>query len=190
MPWATVSITNDTGSAAWILLSHQNQTDGVQTGYWTAEAAATVGPLEVYFETGPSSLGVIDSWTVLVHIPGNTGNAGFWKSPALQCQLQSADERQSMTFAVSTSQLQVKLASGGSALGPMTRLAPGSPITNVFVVMLENHSFDNMFAMSGIPGITAATTSDSNVYDGTTYHVHAQAPLSMSTDPGTSSRMS
>ncbi len=33
------------------------------------------------------------------------------------------------------------------------------PIAHVFVLMLENHSFDNMFAFSGIPGIYAATTA-------------------------------
>ena len=31
-------------------------------------------------------------------------------------------------------------------------------IKHVFVLMLENHSFDNIFAMSGILGIRAATT--------------------------------
>jgi len=57
-------------------------------------------------------------------------------------------------------------------------------ITNVFVVMLENHSFDNMFALSGIPGITAATTASFNTYNGTNYNVGDNAPLSMPTDPG------
>ena len=30
-------------------------------------------------------------------------------------------------------------------------------VEHVFVLMLENHSFDNMFAMSGIPDIIRAT---------------------------------
>jgi len=58
------------------------------------------------------------------------------------------------------------------------------PITNIFVLMLENHSFDNMFAMSGIAGITAATTSNSNSYNGQQYFVTSNAPTSMPTDPG------
>lgn len=58
------------------------------------------------------------------------------------------------------------------------------PIRNVFVLMLENHSFDNMLAMSGIPGITAATTNDSNSYNGVNYPVVKGAPTSMPTDPG------
>ena len=57
-------------------------------------------------------------------------------------------------------------------------------ITNVFVLMLENHSFDHIFAMSGIPGIRAAMVADSNTYGGNTYFVKNGAPLSMTTDPG------
>jgi phospholipase C len=66
----------------------------------------------------------------------------------------------------------------------MTKLAPSSPITHVFVVMLENRSFDSMFAMSGIKGITAATTKYFNTYNGKYYFVQTSAPLSLPTDPG------
>lgn len=62
--------------------------------------------------------------------------------------------------------------------------AVSTPVTNIFVLMLENHSFDNMFAMSGIEGIRAATVSDSNSHDGVTYNVRKGAPSSMTTDPG------
>ena len=57
-------------------------------------------------------------------------------------------------------------------------------ITNVFVLMLENHSFDHIFAMSGIPGINAATTACSNSIGDQTYWVKDGAPASMTTDPG------
>lgn len=61
---------------------------------------------------------------------------------------------------------------------------PVSPIKNVFVLMLENHSFDNIFAFSGIKGLTVATPSDSNKYGTTTYSVQKNAPLAMTTCPG------
>ena len=61
---------------------------------------------------------------------------------------------------------------------------PVSAIQNVFVLMLENHSFDNMLALSGIPNIYAATTSDSNSYNGATFYVQGPAPESMPSDPG------
>jgi phospholipase C len=59
-----------------------------------------------------------------------------------------------------------------------------SPIQHVFVLMFENHSFDNMLAFSGIPGIDTATVADSNAYGTTTYNVGKPAPGSMPTDPG------
>lgn len=59
-----------------------------------------------------------------------------------------------------------------------------SPIQHVFVLMLENHSFDNMLALSGIPGLAAAGAGDCNSWNGQTYCVAGNAPTSMPTDPG------
>lgn len=58
------------------------------------------------------------------------------------------------------------------------------PIKHIFVLMLENHSFDNIFGQSGIGGIEHATTADSNAFGDTTYSVASGAPSSMPTDPG------
>ncbi|HEV7744769.1 MAG TPA: alkaline phosphatase family protein [Pyrinomonadaceae bacterium] len=66
----------------------------------------------------------------------------------------------------------------------MSASSPDPKIKNVFVVMLENHSFDNVFAMSGIQGITVATCENCNLYAGKNYCVHAGAPWFMTTDPG------
>jgi phospholipase C len=57
-------------------------------------------------------------------------------------------------------------------------------IQHVFVLMLENRSFDHMFALSGIPGINAATPANFNVYGGTQYLFGGGAPEQMPTDPG------
>jgi phospholipase C len=57
-------------------------------------------------------------------------------------------------------------------------------IKHVFVLMLENHSFDNIFAGSKIPGLQVAKDSEYNLYRGAQFHVGAGAPNSMSTDPG------
>ena len=57
-------------------------------------------------------------------------------------------------------------------------------ISNVFVLMLENHSFDNIFAFSAINATKAATTSESNAYGGATYNVGHPAPTMTPTDPG------
>ncbi|RDU96174.1 alkaline phosphatase family protein [Trinickia dinghuensis] len=57
-------------------------------------------------------------------------------------------------------------------------------IQHVFVLMLENRSFDHLFALSGIPGIVAATGESSNTYNGATYAFADGAPGRMPTDPG------
>jgi len=184
---ATVRITNNSGGNAWILLSHSNSSNGTQTASWTAKPGETVGPLAVLFETGLGTQFIFDYWSVLIHVLDGPAAGVYANSTStdggLECQLQHEDAGQMLTFSVSTAQFKVTLASGGCSPGSMTRLTPATPITHVFVVMLENHSFDNIFAMSGIKGITAATTSDSNTYNGTQYYVQPSAPLSMPTDP-------
>lgn len=57
-----------------------------------------------------------------------------------------------------------------------------SPIKHVFVLMLENRSFDHIFGFSGLPGINGLTGNESNVYDGITYTVQQGAEDPMSTD--------
>ncbi|MGA7524117.1 MAG: alkaline phosphatase family protein [Acidobacteriaceae bacterium] len=61
---------------------------------------------------------------------------------------------------------------------------PRSRIQYVFVLVLENHSFDQMLALSGIPGVDGATTANFNSYLGTQYPVQGNAPASMPDDPG------
>jgi phospholipase C len=157
-----------------------------------AGPSQTVGPMTVHFETGASVTTVEDYWAVLVNVQGgstpgyyvsSTPPLGFypnWK----ECQLQHEDAGTTFTLTVSSTSFGIPVPSGGVS-DDMTRLfGVSSPITNVFVLMLENHSFDNIFAMSGISGIKAATTSDSNSYDGTSYPVLTSAPPQMPTDPG------
>jgi phospholipase C len=57
-------------------------------------------------------------------------------------------------------------------------------VQHVFVLMLENRSFDHLFALSDIPGITAATSSNTNTYGGTVYSFGDGAPTRMPADPG------
>ncbi|MEA3066048.1 MAG: phospholipase, partial [Sphingomonadales bacterium] len=186
---ATVYVSNQTGGNATIWLYHENSSNGTQSGQWAAAPGTNAGPLTVRFETGWGSEDILDYWSVLVHVLDGP-NAGFYVNSGSvtrrhwkECQLQHADAGQTLTLSVSTSGFEVALRSG-SCPDAMTRLAPSAPVTHVFVVMLENHSFDNMFAMSGIQGITAATTSDFNVYGGQTFHVQPSAPLSLGSDPG------
>jgi phospholipase C len=90
---------------------------------------------------------------------------------------------QSLPLSVNASTFSIDLPSGGCT-NAMSRASDYVAVGHVFVLMLENHSFDNMLAFSGIPGIQVATTSNANTYNGTTYSVSTPAPVSMPTDPG------
>lgn len=59
-----------------------------------------------------------------------------------------------------------------------------STIKHVFVLMLENRSFDHMFALSGIPGINSTAASKFNSYLGVQYPFQGGAPEQMPADPG------
>jgi len=186
---ANVYITNETDGTAQITLLHQNDTNGTQSGTWTAQPGQTVGPLLVHFETGIGSWGVLDWWSVALTVqngstPGiyqNTGTSAFphWK----ECQLQTKDVGQNITFTVSTSKFETNLPSGGCTDG-VTRLSNYSPIRNVFVLMLENRSFDHILGQSGLPGIDVPPPGTSNSYNGVTYAVGSPAPTTMTADPG------
>ncbi|MBY4692717.1 phosphoesterase [Burkholderia latens] len=71
---------------------------------------------------------------------------------------------------------------------PASSSVPSAPpvhdrIKHVFVLMLENRSFDHLFALSGIANITAASPHDSNAYGGAVYPFGGGAPDRMPTDP-------
>jgi phospholipase C len=67
-------------------------------------------------------------------------------------------------------------------------------ISNIFVLMLENRSFDHMLGFSGISGtdavsgrrrpINGLTGNEFNAYKGTTYPVKQPADAAMAVDPG------
>jgi phospholipase C len=193
---ANVYITNTSDGDAWIQLFHQNSSNGTQSGMWFAKSNQTVGPLVVNFETGIGSFGILDYWCAIIRIqngstPGTfisqTGGAGDpeWFK---ECQLQHQDAGKNLTFSVNSATFNINENSGACADG-MTKVAGNSLISNVFVLMLENHSFDNLMAMSGLPGLTVATTANSNSYTNpagqtNVYNVSTPAPLSMITDPG------
>ena len=184
---AKIAIKNNTGGNASILLFHSNYHSGTQRGQWQAGPGQTVGSLTALYSEWED----FDYWSVLIHVQDGP-TPGFYVSGNVsncwvEYQMQSGDSGKATTFSVDTKQFDIVFSSGKRS-GGMTQLAPASPITHVFVVMLENHSFDNIFAMSGIKGIKAATTSNSNSYQDNgnnyTYNVQPSTPLSMTTDPG------
>ena len=186
---AQAYVTNTTDGNAAITLYHNNSSDGTQSQTWPAAPGQRVGPLTVPFRVGLNSALILDYWAIELVVqdgskPGVYQSAGFlsmtdWK----ECQLQTADAGKDLPLTVGFDTFSINLPSGGCQAA-MSYVGPYSKVDHVFVLMLENHSFDNFFALSGIPGITHATPNDSNSYNGQTYPVASPAPPSMPTDPG------
>lgn len=186
---AQVYVTNRTDGNATISLFHNNSTNGTQRGTWDAAPGQRVGPLTVRFETGIDVWNVLDYWAISLTVksgskPGVYESAGFasmstWK----ECQLQSKDAGQTLNFGVDTGSFAINLPSSGCSAS-MGYVGPYAVVSHVFVLMLENHSFDNMFGFSGIPGIITSAPGASNAYNGVTYPAGSPAPAAMPTDPG------
>jgi phospholipase C len=186
---AQIYVTNQTDGEATITLFHNNSTDGTQSATWVAQPGQRVGPLTVYFRLGLNVGWVLDYWAIKLAVsngsaPGIYSSVGSWAvANWKECQLQSGDVGKTLGFTVSTSTFDINVASGGTSTR-MNKTGPYTAIDNVFVLMLENHSFDNMFALSKIPGLTVATPADSNIYQGQTYNFGPGGPSAMPTDPG------
>jgi phospholipase C len=129
------------------------------------QMAGSVAVATVYL--GQGNINSKNNWWIGGSIVNSSG-----KTPTLQMHI--GDQIVTLNLSGSVDTLTVTTGSTRAAF----------PIKNVFVLMLENHSFDNMLAMSGIPGIVAATTNNSNSFQGTTYPVRNGAPTSMPSDPG------
>ena len=187
---AQVYILNKASGHATITLFHNNSTDGTQNATWPAAPGERVGPLTVWFRVGMKAAFILDYWAVKLVVEdgpqaGTYANAGgpifpTWK----ECQLQRADVGGTLTFGVDTQNFDINVPSGFERAA-MRQAGPARKIDNVFVLMLENHSFDNIFAFSGIKDLRVATQADANSHNGKSYAVGPPgAPSSMPTDPG------
>lgn len=180
---ADISVANDFDGDAIVTLFHTNDHFGAQRAQWRIAPGEAKGSLAAMFRPG---LFADDRWTVMVLVTNgsqaglyvNAGGAAGGKG--IESRLETEDTE--VTFRVGPHRLD--LLRGAS--DAMTRLTPAAPkpVSHVFVLMLENRSFDHVFAFSGIPGLHVATTADFNMAGDTKYSVTKGAPLRMSTDPG------
>ena len=190
---ANIYLQNNTDSDADLMLYHMSANYGTLclSGYGVAPGSS-IGPLVVSWDTATPG----DFWYASVAVSGGSQPGmyvsyvsddpvlPYWKECMLMDDPFHNDNGSSPIFTVDWNTFSINLKSGACSAS-MIRVGNYSPVWNVFVLMLENHSFDNIFAFSGINGITAATTKDNNSYNGNTYWVNDTAtPPSMFTDPG------
>jgi phospholipase C len=198
MGHANIYILNNTDSPADVYLYHAQL--GLDPGLINTACAAFPGLASM--TQSPTSLAVswddtivADYWGVMISVSGGSRPGVYVTAPhpldpryyreSLLEDL-GGDDGSSPVFTVDWDTFNIKLISNGSHHDPvpMMPVGPYSPVTNVFVLMLENHSFDNILGLSGISGITPPGPQDCNSYNGNSYCVNGMAPVSMASDPG------
>jgi phospholipase C len=190
---ANIYLQNNTDSVADLTLYHMSANYG-SVGLSVAGVASggKIGPLEVSWNPATPS----DYWYVSAAVSGGSqpgmyvSNVSYdpllpyWKECMLIGEFGTGDDGSSPTFTVNWNSFSINLNSGGCS-ADMLRIGDYSQVKNIFVLMLENHSFDNIFAFLEINGMSHATTANCNSYNGNTYCVSDNAtPTGMPTDPG------
>ena len=190
---AKVYLENNTDSSADLVLYHMSANYGTSGISGTAvPPGGKIGPLHVSWNAATPG----DFWYASIAVSGGAQPGiyvshvpddlllPYWKECMLIGEFGLKDDGSSPIFTVDWNNFSINLKSGSCGAG-MLATGPYSPVQHIFVLMLENHSFDNIFAFSGIDGIAHATTADSNWYDNTEYFVSdAATPTGMPTDPG------
>jgi phospholipase C len=190
---ANIYLQNNTDSDAELMLYHTSVNYGTLSLPGTiVPSGGKIGPLKVSWDTATPA----DFWNAYIAVSGGSQPGvyvsyvsydallPYWKECMLVGEFGFGDDGSSPTFTVDWNTFSINLKSGGCS-ADMIRIGNYSPVQNIFVLMLENHSFDNIFAFSGINGITHATTANCNTYNNNSYCVSDTAtPTGMPTDPG------
>ena len=192
---ANVYVVNNSGGNAAIQLTHQYSSDKPETGVWQASPGQQVGPLVVHYETG---IGTGWDWWWLNMQVKDGPNRGNYSSRGTieertECELRDGDANKNIINTVDTNTFRINRPSGACS-ARMIKTSQYSPITNVFVLMLENHSFDVVFGNSKITGrdsqtgkpttINGLAGTETNTYNGVTYKVQPQSRDPLVSDPG------
>jgi len=161
---------------------------GANNEYAPSGGGGTPSQLNFFFQIVIDFLIGDESGSVTIYLA--QGSYGSWIDPTNNWWIGGANinyaNGQPQIFCEVPGIIGTMPLSGGTSsftVGPCHQTA-ASEVKYVFVLMLENHSFDNIFAMSRIPGIWAATTENSNSYGNQTYNVTSPARQGMVAVPG------
>lgn len=157
---ANLQVRNQTGGVATITVAHLSSTNPVPEFHvWRdLAAAATSDSFEINFD--PGAVGNSDKWFVSAAVrdglgPGIYETAGSRAKPLLKWNVPPGDANQDLTIFVNRNRFRIQHP-GGRVDGQLEKSGPFTErIRNVFVLMLENRSFDHIFGWSGLQGSLA-----------------------------------
>lgn len=184
---AYVCIKNNFNGEALIQMSHRYSGSAPDVATWIVAPGATTAPLTINYKTGAGT--GFDYWYCSASVmsgsdAGIYATSGSLLNPTKECMLESSDAGKTITNSVNKSTFNISLPSGACSTS-MNRLADHARITNIFVLMLENHSFDHLFGFSGFNNISGLTGNESNTFSGITYKTSHPAVIPCRPAPDT-----
>jgi phospholipase C len=185
---AELTLTNNTGGNAFIQFSHRNEKLEPEIACWQLGPGDVSDALTVNFlsDTGSSSS---DFWYASVTVQDGD-NSGIYTTggklivPNREFTLSEALNGADLPCTIDTGHLNIIDENGFGTGFNMIRLADYADVTNVFVFMLENHSFDHLFGFSGLDGVDGLSGDETNSYQNHTFTVHEGATDPMPIGPG------
>ncbi|PRP90116.1 Non-hemolytic phospholipase C precursor [Enhygromyxa salina] len=168
----------------------------VQSKSWVLEPGETSPKRveEAFIAAYFSQFGLTwDGWFCVLHVPGGSeegtyisrpgGNGSIANPEYLNVDLSPSDAGVFNTFTISTSDFQVNLAKHSNH-SRMNKVRDFRDVQHVFLLMLENRSFDQILGNSGLPDIAHASAgSDYNEVDGQKIYFASGAKPRISVDP-------
>jgi len=164
---AKATVRNALPGTAVITLVHQYSDQEPQTGSWLLKPNEVSGPMELAYETGAGT--GFDYWFCSALItdgpsPGLYTTEGTKYDPTKECMLTSDVDGKTVETTIHPDKFYIDMPSDTSAWKNCTTSVTFKPrITNVFVLMLENRSFDHLFGFSGLTGIDAETGEQTSI---------------------------
>ncbi len=164
-------VRNRTGGVATITVAHLGSVnEAVENKVWpNMGPQETSDPFEINFD--PGAVGNADKWFVSAAVrdglaPGIYETAGSRGRPLLKWNLPVSAEGQDPIMTVSNRNFQLVLR-GFQFNGQLDKSGPFTEkIRNVFVLMLENRSFDHIFGWSGLQGRNDPNRSEAPQIEG------------------------
>jgi phospholipase C len=170
---ANLYVTNNTLSTAEITVTYKCKTDEKTVRNVALAAGKTMGPTDIVFHDNTDT-----EWTAELKIAEGKTISVYRNTPnVFKTELEGKDSNKKQRVEVSIDQGSMRIEKpSGQVSTAMYYAPPHADIKHIFVLMLENRSFDHIFGVAKITGnapvtgefVTAAVTSPlwANAYDG------------------------
>jgi phospholipase C len=185
---ATIYVANKTGGEAYMQMSHMSKGKKATTGAWLVADGENAGPMYIDFDTTEDDYWYCSATVLDGYFAGIYASPGSLMTPTMKCDLSVSDSVNDVYNVFTEAKFTVNVVANVTN-SKVSKKGNYAPLTNIFVLMLENHSFDHLFGFAPIAGLSRLIGDETNtVYSllgpPVTYTVSTPAVDPMPVGPG------